>query len=103
MNRSENSTRSLSDSKDAEVSADVTFREVGGKTGRTIGLSGGTSYSKTGGESAENTILTLSGVQDARSMTYQSDGASSALNGRLQYTEPLSEKWTLSTSANPTT
>ena len=100
MNRSENSTRSLSDSKDAEVSADVTFREVGGKTGRTIGLSGGTSYSKTGGESAENTILTLSGVQDARSMTYQSDGASSALNGRLQYTEPLSEKWTISTSAN---
>ena len=100
MNRSENSTRSLSDSKDAEVSADLTFREVGGKTGRTIGLSGGTSYSKTGGESAENTILTLSGVQDARSMTYQSDGASSALNGRLQYTEPLSEKWTLSTSAN---
>ena len=100
MNRSENSTRSLSDSKDAEVSADVTFREVGGKTGRTIGLSGGTSYSKTGGESAENTILTLSGVQDARSMTYQSDGASSVLNGRLQYTEPLGEKWTLSTSAN---
>ena len=45
-------------------------------------------------------ILTLSGVQDARSMTYQSDGASSVLNGRLQYTEPLGEKWTLSTSAN---
>ena len=102
MNRSENTTRSLSDSKDAEVSADLTFREVGGKTGRTIGLSGGTSYEKTGGESAENTILTLSGSQDTRSMTYQSDGESSTLNGRIQYTEPLGKKWTLSTSANYT-
>ena len=100
MNRSENTTRSLSDSKDAEVSADVTFRELGGKTGRTLGLSGGTSYEKTGGESAENTLLTLSGGQEARSMTYQSDGASSWLNGQVRYTEPLSDKWTLSTSAN---
>ncbi len=102
MNRSENTTRSLSDSQDAEVSADITFREVGGKTGRTIGLSGGTSYGKTGGESAENTILTLSGGQETRSMTYQSDGESSTLNGRIQYTEPLGKKWTLSTSANYT-
>ena len=102
MNRSENTTRSLSDSQDAEVSADITFREVGGKTGRTIGLSGGTSYGKTGGESAENTILTLSGGQETRSMTYQSDGESSTLNGRIQYTEPLGKKWVLSTSANYT-
>ena len=102
MNRSENTTRSLSDSQDAEVSADITFREVGGKTGRTIGLSGGTSYGKTGGESAENTILTLSGGQETRSMTYQSDGESSTLNGRIQYTEPLGKKWMLSTSANYT-
>ena len=100
MNRSENTTRSLSDSKDAEVSADVTFRELGGKTGRTLGLSGGTSYEKTGGESAENTLLTLSGGQEARSMTYQSDGASSWVNGQIRYTEPLGDKWTLSTSAN---
>jgi hypothetical protein len=102
MNRSENTTRSLSDSQDAEVSADITFREVGGKTGRTIGLSGGTSDGKTGGESAENTILTLSGGQETRSMTYQSDGESSTLNGRIQYTEPLGKRWTLSTSANYT-
>ncbi|MBO6062944.1 MAG: outer membrane beta-barrel protein, partial [Bacteroidales bacterium] len=102
MNRSDNTTRSLSDSKDAEVSADVTFREVGGKTGRTIGLSGGTSYGKTGGESSENTSLTLSDNQDVRTMTYLTDGGSSTLNGRLQYTEPLGKKWTLSTSANYT-
>ncbi len=100
LNRSENTTRSLSDSQDAEVSADITFREVGGKTGRTIGLSGGTSYEKTGGESAENTILTQSGRQDIRTMTYRSDGGATMLDGRIRYTEPLGEKWTLSTSAN---
>ena len=89
MNSSENTTRSLSDSRWAQVDADLTFREVGGKTGRTIGLSGGSSYEKDQGESAENTILTLSGVQDARSMTYQSDARETSLNGRLQYTEPI--------------
>ena len=82
------------------MDADLTFREVGGKTGRTIYLSGGTSYDETGGESAENTILTVSGIQDVRSMTYQSDGRTSSLNGRIRYTEPLGKKWTLSTSAN---
>ena len=100
MNRSENTTRSLSDSRWAQVDADLTFREVGGKTGRTIYLSGGTSYDETGGESAENTLLTVSGIQDVRSMTYQSDGRTSSLNGRIRYTEPLGKKWTLSTSAN---
>ena len=100
MNRSENTTRSLSDSRWAQVDADLTFREVGGKTGRTIGLSGGSSYEKDQGESAENTILTLSGVQDVRSMTYQSDARETSLNGRLQYTEPIAEKWTLSTTAD---
>ena len=100
MNSSENTTRSLSDSRWAQVDADLTFREVGGKTGRTIYLSGGTSYDETGGESAENTILTVSGIQDVRSMTYQSDGRTSSLNGRIRYTEPLGKKWTLSTSAN---
>ena len=100
MNRSENTTRSLSDSKDAEVSADVTFREVGGKTGRTFGLSGGSSYEKDQGESAENTILTLTGDQDIRTMTYQSDGGTSSLRGQIQYTEPLGKKWMLSAIAN---
>ena len=100
MNSSENTTRSLSDSRWAQVDADLTFREVGGKTGRTIYLSGGTSYDETGGESAENTLLTVSGIQDVRSMTYQSDGRTSSLNGRIRYTEPLGKKWTLSTSAN---
>ena len=99
VNGSENSSHSLSTNKSASIEADVTFREIGGKKNRNLHLSFDSSYSDNIGESMESTLLTTATGKEARKMTYNANGLSYGINGSIRYTEPITEKWTLSAEA----
>ena len=97
VNRSEKSSRNLSTSRDATLDTDISFRDIGGKKGRTVRFALSGDHGVDSGESEESTLLTTGGGTDARTMRYESDGHSSSAYGSLRFTEPLGEKWTLST------
>ena len=96
VNSSEKATHNLSTSKNANLDADISFREIGGKKGRTLRLNLGGDYGIDAGESEESTLLTTAGETDSRAMRYLSDGHSSGASSYIRYTEPIGEKWTLS-------
>ena len=100
LNSSENTSQNMSSNKYVSLDSDVTFRELWGKKNRTIRLGVDASYSGTDGESTELSNLTTSAGKDVRMMNYASDGSTYWLNGELSYSEPIGEKWTLSTSAD---
>ena len=97
VNRSEKASRSLSTSKDAELETDISFRNIGGKKGRTLRFDLDGERGVNAGESEESTLLTTGGGDEARNMRYQSDGHSSSAYSSLRWTEPIGKKWTLST------
>lgn len=99
VNSSDNSSHSLTLSKSADFDADITFRELWGREGRTIRLDAEANYGVSTGESDETSLLTMTAVTDTRTMRYVSDGHSSRLGGSLRYTEPIGEKWMISSSA----
>ena len=96
VNRSEKASRSLATSKDAGLDTDISFRNIGGKEGRTLRFSLSGDHGVNSGESEESTRLTTVGETDARTMRYLSDGHSSNAYGNIRFTEPIGEKWTLS-------
>ena len=97
VNRSEKASRSLSTTKDAELETDISFRNIGGKKGRTLRFDLDGARGVNAGESEESTLLTTGGGDEARNMRYQSDGHSSSAYSSLRWTEPIGKKWTLST------
>ena len=97
VNRSEKASRSLSISKDATLDSDISFRNIGGKKGRTLLFSIAGDHGISSGESEESTLVTTGAWADERNMRYLSDGHSSEAFGSIRYTEPLGKKWTLST------
>ena len=99
VNSSDNTAQAHTETGNAILSADVTFRELGGNSKRTLQMSAHSSYAGNGGTSAETTELTTAAGKNSRAMTYNSDGLSFELGGRIQYTEPISEKLTLSSTA----
>ena len=99
VNSSENTSQGHTENKTANLDADVTFRELGGNSKRSLQMGFGASYAGNDGTSAESTKLTTAAGANSRAMTYDSDGLSYGLNGRIQYSEPLSDKWTLSSTA----
>lgn len=98
VNNSQNASHSVSLNKTASIDGDVTFRELGGRTGRTIMVGGSFNYGVNSGESNETSVLTTSAGADTRTMRYDSGGNSSGWSGTLRYTEPIGKKWTLSAS-----
>ncbi|MDT3366224.1 MAG: carboxypeptidase regulatory-like domain-containing protein, partial [Bacteroidota bacterium] len=100
VNRSDQSTRSIAERVYTYLDADVTFRDIGGKTNRTILLAMAPSFSGNDGESVESSVLTTEAGDDARTLSYDLSGRSYGLEGSVQYTEPLSAKWILSTQAS---
>ena len=102
VNSSENTTHNLSLSKTADIDADFTLRKLWGKKGRTIRVSTDASYGISSGNSDEISVLTMVDGSDTRNMHYDSDGQSYGLGGSLRYTEPIGEKWTLSSTAEYT-
>lgn len=100
INRSERFTHSLSSSKSAGIVADGTFRDVGGKKGRSIRLGTNLSYRTSGSDSQENSSLYYMGGADIRALTYNGNGQSFSNGSSLQYNEPLGEKWSVRLNAS---
>ncbi len=98
VNSSDNRTQSHSENKTANFNSDVTFRELGGNAKRSLQLGLNSYYGAKDGSSAESTQLTTSSGKNSRDMTYNTDGLSSGISGRVQYAEPLGEKWMLNSS-----
>ena len=99
LNSSENTSHSLSSYQYASFNSDVTFRELWGKKDRTLRAELDATCNGSSGESTETSLLTTSAGKDDRTMNYSSDGSGYGISGNLRYSEPLGEKWTLSTSA----
>ena len=100
LNSSDNTSYGQSRNKSAMFDSDVVFRELGGKTNRSLSLALFGMYSDNSGESAESTVLTTAAGKEARNMTYQTVGDSYRVDGSFQYTEPVGEKWTLIAGAS---
>ena len=97
VNRSEKASHGLSTSKDAVLEDDISFRNLWGKKGRTVRFNLDGSYGVDTGEKEESTLLKTAGGTDERAMRYLSDGQSRGADSHIRITEPLGEKWTLST------
>ena len=102
LNSSDNRSDGWSDYKYGTFNSDVTFRELWGKKNRSLYLSFDSALSTSDGWKSETSTLTTAAGRDDTSMEYVSDGSMYWLNGELRYTEPLGEKWTLSTTAGLT-
>ena len=86
--------------KYALLNSDFTFRDVGGKKGRSIRLAGYASIGAESGDSDESSLLTVGNVSESREMNFISRGKANSFNGSVRYTEPLGKKVTLSSSAS---
>lgn len=99
VNSSENAVHSLETSRTAMLSSSVTFRELFGKSGRSLRLMVDGTYGTSEGTSEENSLLRTALHTDSKALNYISDGSALSLNGDIRYTESLGEKWTLSAGA----
>ena len=100
INSTENTSSNLSVNKDASFDADVTFRDLWGKSKRSLALSADASYRNNTGHSEESSDLSYAVGNDKRDMNYDSDGHTYGVGGSIRYTEPLGEKITLSALAD---
>ena len=99
VNSSENAVHSLETSRTAMLSSSVTFRELFGKSGRSLRLMVDGTYGTSEGTSEENSLLRTALHTDSKALNYLSDGSALSLSGDIRYTESLGEKWTLSAGA----
>ncbi len=81
---------------------DLGIKELGGNKMRNLTLSGNYSLAKNGGNSREfsQTFLQESADPVTRDLFYVTDNRNFGGNLRLSYSEPLSERWTLSLNVN---
>ena len=100
VNQSVTATQGWTTGRNAGVDTDVTFRDLWGKENRSLRLSFSASADKDTGESKESSELTTAGGVDSRNLRYETDAASRVLGTGIRYSEPLGEKWTLSTTAD---
>ena len=99
MNSSENASHALDASRYASLSSSVTFRELFGKSSRSLRLELEGEYATSDGTSEENSLLRTSMYEDRKALSYISKGNERSLGADFRYTEPFGEKWTLSASA----
>lgn len=96
LNASENYTQSSDYTRNTDLDADVTIKELWGKKGRSIKLSAFAAYNSNSGESEEiNAITTSSGV-DTRMLRFLDDLHALDVEGSFKYIEPLGNRWSLS-------
>ena len=100
VNSSGNTSHNVSTSNNADIIADVTFRELWGKKKRTLRLSFDGDYSDNSGERNESSLLKTTAGESTHAMRYLSDGRSYGAGGSLRYSEPFGDKWILSTAAD---
>ena len=99
MNSSENASHALDASRYASLGSSVTFRELFGKSSRSLRLELEGEYATSDGTSEENSLLRTSMYEDRKALSYISNGNERSLGADFRYTEPFGEKWTLSASA----
>ena len=99
VNSSTRFTSNRSDGVFTYLDADVAFRDIGGKTNRSLMIALAPSFSGNDGESVESSVLTTAAGEDPRTLTYDLSGRSYGMDGSIQYTEPLAPKWMLSARA----
>ena len=97
VNSSKKASHGISTSKEAEMENDISFRNLWGKKGRTVRFNLDGSYGVDTGEKEESTFLKTAGGSDERAMRYLSDGQFRGADSHIRITEPLGEKWVLST------
>ena len=100
VNSSDNAAHSSSLNRQAGLTSNITFRELWGKSNRSLTLRHNISYDSTTGESQESSVLTTLSGTELRNMTYDTQTSSRRITGGITYTEPIGEKFTLSTSAD---
>ena len=99
VNGSEKITRRLSSSNNTGLNVDITFRELWGKKNRNLRLDINGNYGGIDEESDESSVLKTAAGVNAYALHYLLDSKSYGFGGSAQWTEPISEKWTLSASA----
>lgn len=102
VNKSTNSSNGWSDMKDVKMEADVTIRQLWGKKNRTIIMSTDIRYGTSAALSDDSSFLETIGSHVSKKMKYDTDSRSLWLEGGVRYTEPLGEKWAISTAADYT-
>ena len=100
VNNSENASHSQSERMSSELNASVTFRNLFGRSGRSLQVRADGEFSTDSGKSDEYTRTIFSDTEDSRNMSYVNDGSFAYFSGGLRYTEPIGEKWTLNTMAS---
>ena len=99
VNSSESTTHAVSDSRTADLDADVTIKDLWGKKRRSLQLNAVASYGTSNGTSDELSALTTASGTDSRAMRYDSNGYNASAEGWLRYTEPIGEKVVVSALA----
>lgn len=100
LNSTSGDVRDISTSRWVHDNSSITFREIGGKDNRTFSVGLNWSYQNEDGQSAENSLMKMSGSEERRSLKYLNDSWESSLGGSLRYSEPIGEKLTLSAEAS---
>ena len=96
VNQSENNSRNHSLTRYAMLSTGFTLREIGGKRDRSLHFNINSSINNNDGYSDESSIFKTASGEDKRTMHYVSNSNTYYTLGLLRYTEPVSDKLTLS-------
>ena len=100
MNSATSSTHSLSRTNEGELSADVFFRELGGKKDRSLVLSAEGSLQADKGNSEESSRLETQSGTELRNLRYDNRNKQNSVGGTVGYNEPIGEKWLLQAMAS---
>ena len=100
INESESKRLSNNTNRSSSNYGDFTFRNIGGKENRSIGVNYDFSFSDSDGNSQEDSQMRMLSGTDGRSLRYLSNGNSFNYSGWLYYSEPIGEKWLLSGNIN---
>ena len=95
LNNSTNASSGQTFNRLGNLGSGITFRELWGKKNRSLRFELYTNYSTSNGNSSQLTSLEQASGMEKRELDYVSKGKSFGINGLVRYTEPLSEKLTL--------
>ena len=100
MNSSSNNTESLDNSVVAQAYGSVNFRRLGGKDGRVLRLEMNGGVSSSGGGRNERSVLSTAAGESVRTLSYDSSGGNTGVTAGIDYTEPLSDKFSVNTGVS---
>ena len=96
VNSTETGVVSVNESKNTSLNSDLSFRDLGGKKGRTLLFGFNGSYDYGTGKSDETNLLKTASGTTPSIMNYLSDALSTTTDGSVRFTEPVGDKWSVS-------